>query len=54
MADVFSRFSLAPATTIQELKNSSKNENTLKRTAFWLSVWKKGCLKKGIENYQPA
>ena len=58
MAGVSSRFSLATATTIQELKNSSKNENTVKSTAFWLSVWKKCCLEKRIaeeiENYEPA
>ena len=38
--------------------NSSKNENTVKRTAFWLIVWKKRCLEKEIvnefENYEPA
>ena len=40
------------------LKNSSNNENTVKSTAFWLSVWKKWCLEKGIakeiENYEPS
>ena len=45
-------------TIIQELKNSSNNENTVKSTAFWLSVWKKWCLEKRIaeeiENYLPA
>ena len=54
MAGVF-RFSFANGTTIQELKNSSKNENTVKSTEFWLSVWKKWCLEKRIaeeiENY---
>ena len=39
------------------LKNSSNNENTVKSTVFWLSVWKKWCLEKGIgkeiENYEP-
>ena len=58
MAGVLSRFSFATATTIQQLKNSSNNENTVKSTAFWLSVWKKWCLKKGIakeiENYEPT
>ena len=44
MAGVLSRFSFATATTIQQLKNSSNNENTVKSTAFWLSVWKKWCL----------
>ena len=41
-----------------QLKNSSNNENTVKSTAFWLSVWKKWCLEKGIaekiENYEPT
>ena len=58
MTIVLSRFCLATATTIQELKNSSKNENPVKSTAFWLSVWKKWCLEKRIakeiENYEPA
>ena len=55
MAGVLSRFSFATATTVQQLKNSSNNENTVKRTDFWFSVWKKWCLEKGIakeiENY---
>ena len=38
--------------------HSSNNENTVKSTAFWLSVWKKWCLEKGIaeeiENYEPT
>ena len=58
MAGVLSRFSFATATTIQQLKNSSNNENAVKSTAFWLSVWKKWCLEKGIakeiENYEPT
>ena len=58
MAGVLSRFSFATETTTQQLKNSSNNENTVKSTAFWLSVWKKWCLKKGIakeiENYEPT
>ena len=58
MDGVKSRFSFATATTIQQLKNSSDNENTVKSTAFWLSVWKKWCLEKGIakeiENYEPT
>ena len=41
-----------------QLKNSSNNENTVKSTAFWLLVWKKRCLEKGIakeiENYEPT
>ena len=31
-----------------QLKNSSNNENTVKSTAFWLSVWEKWCLEKRI------
>ena len=58
MAGVLSRFSSATATTIQQLKNSSINENKVKSTAFWLSVWKKWCLEKEIaaeiENYEPT
>ena len=58
MADVLGRFSFATATTIQQLKNSSNNENTVKSTAFWLSIWKKWCLEKEIakeiENYEPT
>ena len=58
MAGVLSRFSSATATTIQLLKNSSTNENTVKSTAFWLSAWKKWFLEKGIteeiENYDPT
>ena len=57
MASILIRFSLATATTIHELKNSSKNKNTVKSTAFWLLVWKKWCLEKRIaeeiENYKP-
>ena len=57
MAGVLSRFSFATA-TVQQLKNSSNNENTVKRTDFWFSVWKKWCLEKGIakeiENYEPT
>ena len=58
MAGVSSRFSLATETTIEELKNSSKNENTVRSTGFWLSVWKKWCLEKEIadeiEKYEPT
>ena len=58
MAGVLNRFSFATETTTQQLKNSSNNENTVKSTAFWLSVWKKWCLEKGIakeiENYEPT
>ena len=38
--------------------NLRVNENTVKITEFWLSVWKKWCLGKGIakeiENYELA
>ena len=38
------------------LKKSSNSENTAKSSAFWLSVWKKWRLEKGIakeiENYE--
>ena len=58
MAGVLNRFSFATETTTQQLKNSSNNENTVKSTAFWLSVWKKWRLEKGIakeiENYEPT
>ena len=58
MAGVLNRFSFATETTTQQLKNSSNNENTVKSTAFQLSVWKKWCLEKGtakeIENYEPT
>ena len=58
MAGVLSRFSFATATTIQQLKNSSNNENTVKGSALWLSVWRKQCLEKGtskeIESYEPT
>ena len=58
MAGVLCRFSFATATIIQQLKNSSSNESTVKSTAFGLSVWKKWCLEKEIakeiENYEPT
>ena len=42
--------------TMQQLKNSYNNENTVKSTTLWLSVWKKWCLEKRIaeeiENYE--
>ena len=38
MGGVLSRFSFATATTIQQLKNSFNSENTVKSTAFWVSV----------------
>ena len=53
MARVFSGFSFAIAA-----ENSSNKDNTAKSTAFWLSVWKKWCLEKGIakeiKNYEPT
>ena len=53
MACVSNRFSFATTTTIQSLKN---NENTVKSTTLWLSVWKKWCLENGIaeeiENFE--
>ena len=58
MAGVCSRFAFATATTIEDMKNCSKNENTANSTDFWLAVWKKWCLEKKItdeiENYEPA
>ena len=45
-------------TTVEELKNRSKNENTAKSTGFWLSFWKNWCAGKvitdEIENYEAA
>ena len=56
MAGILIRFPFT-ATTIQLLKNSSNNENTVKSIALWLSVWKKWWSEKGIakeiENYEP-
>ena len=53
MAGVLGRFSFATADEKQ-----LNNENTVKSTAFWLSIWKKWCLEKGIakeiENYEPT
>ena len=43
MASVLSRFSF---TTTAE--KQLKQQNTVKSTAFWLSVYKKWCLEKGI------
>ena len=43
---------------LQQLKNSSNNENTVKNITLWLSVWTKWCSEKGtareIENYEPT
>ena len=53
MVGILSRFSFTTA-----MKNSSNNENIVKSTAFWLLVWKKWWLEKGIakeiENYEPT
>ena len=53
-----STFAFATETTVEELKNCSKNENTAKSTGFWLSFWKNWCVGKEItdeiENYEPA
>ena len=58
MVGVCSTFAFATETTVEELKNCSKNENTGKSTCLWLSVWKNWCVDKDvtdeIENYQPA
>ena len=55
---VCSTFALGTETTVEELKNCSKNENTAKSTGFWLSVWKNWYVDKEItdelENYEPA
>ena len=58
MTGLLSTFSFVTATTIQQLKNSSNNENTVKSITFWLSVWKKCFLEKRIPkeigNYEPT
>ena len=58
MVGVCSTFAFATETTVEELKNCSKNENTAKSTGFWLSFWKNWCVDKEItdeiENYEPA
>ena len=55
MAGVLGRFSFATAAE-KQLKLGNPKKNTLKSTAFLLSVWKKWCLEKGIskeiENYE--
>ena len=52
MAGVLSRFSFVTAAEKQ-----LKQQKHCKSNAFWLSVWKKWCLEKGIakeiENYEP-
>ena len=56
MDGVLNRFSFATATIMQQLKKQLSNENTVKSTAFWLSVWKKveKGIAKEIENYEPT
>ena len=58
MVGVCSTFAFGTETTVEELKNCSKNENTAKSTGFWLSVWKNWCADKEVtdekENYEPA
>ena len=58
MVGVCSTFAFATETTVKELKNCSKNENTAKSTGFWLSVSKNWCVDKeitdDIENYETA
>jgi len=44
------RFSNATEFTIEQLKKGSKNENTLKSTSFWLSVWLAWCENKKVSN----
>ena len=52
MAWVFikQRFGFASETTIEELRNFSKNPNTVKSTSFWLKVWESWCKQKNIVN----
>ena len=52
MARVFSkqRVGFAGETTIEELKNFSKNPNIVKSTSFWLNVWETWCKQKNIVN----
>ena len=58
MVGVCSTFAFGTETTVEELKNWSKNENTAKSTGFWLSVWKNWCADKEVtdekENYEAA
>ena len=48
MVGICSTFAFATETTVEELKNCSKNENTAKSAGFWLSVSKNWCVDKGI------
>ena len=58
MVGIRSTFAFATETTVKELRNCSKNENTAKSTGFWLSFWKNWCEDKEITdeigNYEPA
>ena len=58
MASVCSTFAFATETTVDELKNYSKNEKTAESTGFWHSVWNNWCVDKEItdeiENYEPT
>ena len=58
MVGICSTFAFATETTVEELTNCSKNENTAKSTGFWLSVSKNWCADKEItdevENYELA
>ena len=58
MVGICSTFAFATETTVEELKNCPKNENTAKSTSFWLSVSKSWCVDKEItneiENYEPG
>ena len=58
MVGVCSIFAFATETTVVELKNCSKSENTAKSTSFWLPVWKNWCVDKEItdeiEYYEPV
>ena len=51
---VCSTFAFATETTIEEVKNCSKNKNTAKSIGFWLSFWKNKETTDEIENYEPA
>ena len=55
---VCSTFAVATETTVEELKNYSKSENTAKSIGCWLSVWMNWCVDKEItdeiKNYEPA
>ena len=55
MVRLGSTFAFATEITVEELKNCSKNENTVKTTGFWLSFWYVDKeVTDEIENYEPA